>query len=60
MKRFVAMLLIVGMFLYSAAPFVFADEEKSYVAQVEGFVPRDTSYASREEAVAGFVKAIGA
>ena len=60
MKRFVAMLLIVGMFLYSAAPFVFADEEKSYVAQDEGYVPRDTSYATREEAVAGFVKAIGA
>lgn len=60
MKRLTAILLIAGLFLYSSAPFVFADGDQSYVAQDNNYVPRDENYATREETVAGFVKAIGA
>lgn len=59
MKRFVAMLLIVGMFLCSETPFVFAAGDKGYVAQDDSYRPREDDYATREEAVAGFVKAMG-
>lgn len=55
MKRFLAMVLVAGVFLFSGAPFVFAN----YEVTDHTYIRTDQVYATREEAVAIFVRAIG-
>ena len=58
MKRIVAMLLIVGMLLCSSAPFVFAANGQ-YVSRDDSYIPPEGDYVTREEVIAGFVRAVG-
>ncbi len=55
MKRFLALLLVTGLFLCSSTSFVFAN----YAISDDTFVRGNTEYVSREEAVTSFVRSIG-
>lgn len=58
MKRFISTVLAV-LVLLVPAPFVFADTTNNFVVHDEAYVPREMNFATREEAVASFVKAVG-
>ena len=56
MRKIISLLLIAVILFSISAPPVFAD---TYAVPDGDYTPRDMKYATREEAIAGFVKAIG-
>ena len=58
MKRIISAWIVVLVLLVQT-PFVFADNTDNFVVHDEAYVPREKNFATREEAVASFIKAVG-